>query len=81
MKKNSCTPINPKKIFMLWPKKKFMQGKNNEKKFLQLENSPPPSHNFSNGPSLRVCLNNRGFSTFLFKAQLMQCIELESIPR
>ena len=27
----------------------------------------------------RVCLNNRGFSTFLFKAQLMQCIELESI--
>ena len=28
----------------------------------------------------RVCLNNRGFSTFLFKAQLMQCIELESSP-
>ena len=28
---------------------------------------------------LRVCLNNRGFPTFLFKAQLMQCIELESI--
>ena len=27
----------------------------------------------------RVCLNNRGFSTFLFKAQLIQCIELESI--
>ena len=27
----------------------------------------------------RVCLNNRGFSTFLFIAQLMQCIELESI--
>ena len=28
---------------------------------------------------LRVCLNNRGFPTFLFKAQLMQCIELVSI--
>ena len=30
---------------------------------------------------LGVCLNNRGFpsGTFLFKAQLMQCIELESI--
>ena len=27
----------------------------------------------------RVYLNNRGFSTFLFKGQLMQCIELESI--
>ena len=29
--------------------------------------------------NFRVCLNNRGFSTFLFKPQLMQCIELESI--
>ena len=28
---------------------------------------------------LRVCLNNRCFSTFLFKVQLMQCIELQSI--
>ena len=29
---------------------------------------------------LRGCLNNRGFPTFLFvKAQLMQCIKLESI--
>ena len=28
---------------------------------------------------LRVCLNNRGFPTFLFKAQLMQCIELVPI--
>ena len=28
---------------------------------------------------LRACLNNRGFPTFLFKALLMQYIELESI--
>ena len=46
MEKNSCTPINPKKLFMLWPKRKF----------LRFENSPPPPapprHNFCNGPSL-----------------------------
>ena len=41
--KNSCTPIDPKK----YSYKEF----DNEKKFLLLENSPPP-HNFSNGPSL-----------------------------
>ena len=37
MKKNSCSPINPKKIFMLWPKK------NSHKEF---------DNKFSNGPSL-----------------------------
>ena len=38
---------------MLWPKKIHTRNeKNNEKKFLRLENSPPPPHNFSNGPSL-----------------------------
>ena len=42
MKKNSCTPINPKKIFMLWPKKNSYKEFYNEKKFLRLENSPPP---------------------------------------
>ena len=52
MKKNSCTPINHKKIFMLWPKKNSYKEFDNEKKFLRLENSPPP-HKFSNGPSLR----------------------------
>ena len=36
---------------MLWPKKNSYQEFDNEKKFLRLENSPPP-HNFSNGPSL-----------------------------
>ena len=40
------------KIFMLWPKK----NNENEKKFLRLENHPPPPnnpHNVSDGPSLR----------------------------
>ena len=46
MKKNSCTPINPKKYSC----KEF----DNEKKFLQLESSPPLPHNFSNGPSLNT---------------------------
>jgi len=32
-------------------KEKFMQGKIERKKFMQLENPPPP-HNFYNGPSL-----------------------------
>ena len=49
--KKSCTPINPKKIFMLRPKKNSYKKYDNEKKFLRLKNSPPP-HNFSNGPSL-----------------------------
>ena len=39
---------------MLWPKKNSYKKFDNEKKFLRLENSPPPPHNFSNGPSLRV---------------------------
>ena len=36
---------------MLWPKKNSYKEFDNEKKFLRLENSPPP-HKFSNGPSL-----------------------------
>ena len=39
---------------MLWPKKNSYKEFDNEKKFLRLENSPPPSHKFSNGPSLRI---------------------------
>ena len=38
---------------MLWAKKNSYKDFDNEKKFLQLENSPPPN-NFSNGPSLTV---------------------------
>ena len=37
---------------MLWPEKNSYKEFDNEKKFLRLENSPPPPHNFSNGPSL-----------------------------
>ena len=40
--KNSCTPINPKENFMLWPKKKSYREFDNEKKSLRLENPPPP---------------------------------------
>ena len=36
---------------MLGPKKNSFKEFDNKKKFLQLENSPPPQ-NFSNGPSL-----------------------------
>ena len=36
---------------MLWTKKNSYKEFDDEKKFLRLENSPPP-HNFSNGPSL-----------------------------
>ena len=54
MKKQLCTPINPKNIFMLRPKKPLCKEFDNEKTFLRLKNShPPPPHNFSNGPSLR----------------------------
>ena len=37
---------------MLWPKKNSYKEFDNEKKFLRLQNSPPP-HKFSNGPSLK----------------------------
>ena len=47
MKKNSRTPINPKKYSC-----KGLKKIHNEKKFLRLENSPPPPKTFSNGPSL-----------------------------
>ena len=40
---------------MLWPKKNSYKEFDNEKKFLRLENSPPP-HNISNGPSLRAAV-------------------------
>ena len=41
---------------MLWPKKNSYKEFDNDKKFLRLENSPPPPHNFSNGPSLKEVL-------------------------
>ena len=39
---------------MLRPKKNSYKEFDDEKKFLRLENSPPPPHNFSNGPSLNA---------------------------
>ena len=53
IKKNSCTPINPKKYSCKGLKKIHTRNLITKKKFLQLENSPPPPHNFSNGPSLK----------------------------
>ena len=37
---------------MQGPEKNSYKEFDNEKKFLRLENSPPPPYNFSNGPSL-----------------------------
>ena len=37
---------------MQGPEKNSYKEFANEKKFVRLENSPPPPHNFSNGPSL-----------------------------
>ena len=51
LKKNSCTPINPKKYSCYGLKKNSYEEFDNEKKFLRVENSPP-HYNFSNGPSL-----------------------------
>ena len=41
---------------MLWPKSNSFKDFDKEKKFLRLENSPPPPSpdNFSNGPFLRL---------------------------
>ena len=43
--KNSCTPINHKNIYAMAKKKSFKDF-DKEKKFLRLENSPPPSITF-----------------------------------
>ena len=64
---------------MLRPKKNSHKEFDNEKKFLRLKNSPPPPHNFSNGPSL-----TRKFSVFtvspskIKKTQTIQCRSAES---
>ena len=44
---------------MLWPKINSYKEFDNEKKFLRLENSPPPTpppHNFCNGPSQKTAV-------------------------
>ena len=57
--KNSCTPINPKKIYMLWPKKNSCKEFDNEKKIPAARKLPSP-HNFSSGPSLILSFLGRG---------------------
>ena len=49
---------------MLRPKKNSYKEFDNENKFLQLKNSPPPPHNFSNGPSLTSMYKMYKFFTF-----------------
>ena len=56
MKKNSCMPINPNKYSCYGLKKDSYKDFDNEKKFLQRENCPPP-HNFSNELSLKFPIN------------------------
>ena len=62
MKKNSCTPVNPKK-YSCYGLKKFHTRNLITKKILAARKfpPPPPTHNFSNSPSLnplhrRLCL-------------------------
>ena len=50
---------------MLKPKKNSYKEFDNEKKLLRLKNSPPPPHNFSNGPSLTSMYKMYKFFTFL----------------
>ena len=45
MKKNYARQLILK-IFMLWPKRNSYEEFDNEKKFLRLENSPPPAITF-----------------------------------
>ena len=51
MKKNSCTPINPKK-YSCKGLKKIHTMNLITKKNSRGSKIPPPPHNFSNGPSL-----------------------------
>ena len=49
-----CAPVNPKK-YSCYGLKKFYKEFDNEKRFLRLENPPPPlPHDFSKGPSLMI---------------------------
>ena len=52
MKKNSCTPINPKNYSCYGLKKNSYKEFDNKKKIPAALKFPSP-HNFSNGPSLK----------------------------
>ena len=56
MKKNSCTPINPKK-YSCYGLKKIHTRNLITKKNSCGSKIPPPPHNISNGPSLRLVYN------------------------
>ena len=70
--KKFITPINRKKYLCYGLKK--IKGIWWRKKFLRLKNSPPPPHNFSNGPSLTLVtwsiLNHSLFCDGIQKAVL-----------
>ena len=72
MKKNSCTPINPKKIFILWPKKIHTRNLITEKNSC---GSKIPPHNVSNGASLihtkNQSLSRPFFFTTLFRLNIV----------
>ena len=42
---------------MLWAKKHSYKEFNTKETFVRLEKSPPPPHNFSNGPSFKSRFN------------------------
>ena len=62
---------------MLWPKKNSYKVLDDETKFLRLENSPPPPHDFSNGPSLSSVNSppTSPFNTLLYVNQVPFCFE------
>ena len=60
---------------MLWPKKSSYKEFDNEKKFLRLENSPPP-HNFSNGPSLNTIRNSLDKNVYCADHPIMRFVGL-----
>ena len=55
--------INPKKYSCYDLEKIHIRNLTTKKKLLQLKNSPPPPHNFSNGPSLIWDMINTLFLT------------------
>ena len=59
MKKNSCTPINPKKYSCYGLKHSYKEF-DDKKKFLRLENSPLPPY-FSNGRPLAEVQTNAAY--------------------
>ena len=71
---------------MLWPKKNSYKEFDNEKKFLPIENSPPPPHNVSNGRSLtdtnliRTRHHYRQLSLSLGKAHTISSTRLIRTP-